>query len=543
MRGGAAIACALALACTHEDYDAGPPHLSAFRVELATNTPAGSVDEPLLFPSAIPAEVTLSAIAVDQHGDPFPYNGRAGVSVVPGELSSDRRVLFIDGVAWTPSGTSCAAGCPDTERCDEVTARCLRRGVDVRWRFSYGATHIWIEDIGELGDDECHNERDDDGDGLVDAFDVDCAAGATGAVSKATLATGISPTLTFARPRIRDMQFSPRCNTDTPLGGQNLNIATGTLVVTGTTQSGLYVTDLTGPEGGYNSVYLFTFSNPQGVRRGDRLCEITGNVAEFIGNTQLNFPSFVNADTDLSGVISEKERARCDLPSPELVGDAAAPEPKVLTGADIGNLPSRDRCDRPRGTQLAPTEDFYALCGPNGRPISGLDDASDCQAAAAELSFQELRAAPLDCCRDNFHMEPYEHALVAFEKVTVGTRFEQCDINEDGRIDFGSAEGDCANACADDPMCTTLTSFEQFGQFAAGIDCDDEAPPTCAGKVFVSTRDTLGGRYDVTEHAGEVYARVVGHVRQLQPAPGVQSSWILEPRILEDFVRSGEAEP
>ncbi len=77
-----------------------------------------------------------------------------------------------------------------------------------------------------------------------------------------------------------------------------MTIRNGTLITTGTTQSGMYVTDLDGPADGYNSVFLFTFSNPGGVRIGDRLCTIAGNAAEFIANSQLNFPSFENGRVD-----------------------------------------------------------------------------------------------------------------------------------------------------------------------------------------------------------------------------------------------------
>lgn len=521
----------LALGCSHESADQRPDQVAAFRVVLATNTPAGSPDEPLPFPSAIPARVTLTAVAVDVAGDPFPYNGRATISVVPGELVTEQRVRFIDGVAWSPTATACSAGCADADTCDADTGRCLTRGIEVGWRFSFGQTHIWIEDNGEDSLADCHNELDDDLDGLVDGLDPDCLGGAEG--PRATLATGISQPLHFARPRIRDLQFSPRCNTDTPLGGQNVNISTGTLVVTGTTQSGMYVTDLSGPEGGYNSVYLFTFSNPGDVRRGDRLCSISGNAAEFIANTQLNFPSFENADTNRNGEIDDGDLVPCELDEPERIGLAAVPEPKLLTPGDLAS------------TERAPTDDFYLVCAPDGGPIEGLDDPSDCQSVLDALSFEELRRSPVDCARDNFVMEPYEHALVAFDDVTVSTRFVKCDLNDDGRIERrGGQEDECEEDCQNDPLCTVRLNLEQFGQFAVGLGCatvDEQV--VCDGKIFVSTRDTLGGTgYDAEMHPGEHYSRVVGHLRQLQPGAGVPTTWILEPRFIEDFT-SPEATP
>ncbi len=488
----------LLAACSHEAYDDPGRQLAGFTVQFQAGAATGTVAEPLPFPSAIPAELTLLVAALDQHGDQFPYSGRARVSVVPGELVSAERVQFTDGIAQ----------------------------VAVRWRFSYGETRIWVEDAGEDPLADCENELDDDGDGLTDQFDPDCQMGAEGAAPPASYATGISPALHFARTRIRDLQFSPRCNTDTPLGGQNVTISTGTLVVTGTTQSGMYVTDLDGPDGGYNSVYLFTFSNPGDVRRGDRLCSIAGNAAEFIGNTQLNFPSFVNADTNRNGQNDAGDIVTCDLPKPDLIGPDAVPEPHLLTVQDLIN------------EERAPTDDFYLVCHPDGGAIEGLQDASSCASAARALTREELRASPIDCARDNFRMEPWEHALVAFEDVTISTRFEKCDFNDDGFIERrGGQEGDCERECSDDPLCTERISLEQFGQFAAGINCASVDPPVCEGKIFISTRDTLGGSgYDPEASAGSHYARVAGHLRQLQPGAGVPSSWILEPRFIEDFV-------
>ena len=87
MRRGVLIACLLAAGCTHEDYDAGAKRVSSFRVELATNTPAGTPEEPLLFPSAIPAEVTAPSMLNLVHGGNTPVLGQselaeAGYAVV-----------------------------------------------------------------------------------------------------------------------------------------------------------------------------------------------------------------------------------------------------------------------------------------------------------------------------------------------------------------------------------------------------------------------------------------------------------------------------
>lgn len=512
-RAGWALAAALLWACGEESYDPPAPQVRAFRVELTEDFPRGTPDDPLPFPSAIPARVPVKLTALGPDGAPFVgYQGVARLDVAPGVIpATGRRVRFVDGEA-------------------KATAEI---------RFAYGPTRIWVEDVGEDPAADCANEADDDGDGLADVRDPDCQKLPDApAAARATLATGISETLHFAPPRIRDLQFSPRCTTDTPLGGENVTIDHGTLIVTGTTQSGMYVTDLAGEPGGYNSVYLFTFSNPGDVRRGDRLCSIAGNAAEFIGNTQLNFPSFVNADTNRNGRIDEDDLVPCDLPRPDLGGPEAVPDPVVLTPAhvngELGEVPA----------------EFYLYCLPGDEPVPGLADPTDCQAARRgierALGRERARRSRVDCRRDNFAMEPWEHALVAFDDVTVSTRFEVCDTNGDERIDRspGSPEGACEEDCNADPLCTIQLSLKQYGQFGAGLGCTGAGDAvTCAAKIYVATRDTLGGSgYDAQAHAGERYARVVGHLRQTQPGAGVETIWIVEPRFIEDFIR-GEPQP
>jgi hypothetical protein len=512
----------LVAGCGERAYEETRPPLRAFRVAFTGDTARGTAADPLPFPSAVPARVTLALTAGGKRL--ASYNGRAVVSVVPGEIdATQRRVQFVNGVPASP--------------------------VTVELRFSYGETNVWVEDLGEDVLTECDNGLDDDGDGLKDLADPDCQRASSPVSAKATLATGISDALFFAEPRIRDLQFSPRCTTDTPLGGQNVNIDTGTLICTGTTQSGLYVTDLAGGPEGYNSVFLFTFSNPGGVKRGDRLCSIAGNAAEFIANTQLNFPSYQNARADRRAILEGQTYVPCNPPEPERTGEGAMPLPHVLTADDVN------------GTAAVVPPDFYRVCGLGDTPIEGLEDPTDCEAARQATRDIPREQQLIDCRRDNFAMEPWEHALVAIEDVTIGNRFENCDVNGDGSISRGEGdpEGACDEECGLDPLCTNLLSLEQYGQFAAGLGCTD-APPaagadagpsdadagagdapaaaaTCAAKVYISTRDTLGkSGYDVRKHEGEKLARIVGHLRQTQPGAGVQTIWVIEPRAPEDFV-------
>lgn len=516
MRGAIGVGLVLGLAaltgCERTAHEDTPTALRSFIITVPDEAARGSVDRPLPFPSAIAAEVPITLEARDASGGlAVDFDGVARIGVEPGQiLRGDSRVQFQGGRA-----TALAA-----------------------FRFSYGRTHLWVEDVGEDPLFDCADEVDNDADGLVDLRDPDCLRLPPSSVpapgSRATYAAGVSAPLFFAPPRITDLQFSPRCTTDSPLGGENVTIDAGRLIVTGTTQSGLYVTDLERAADGYASVFLFTFSSPEGVRRGDRLCSITGNIAEFIGNSQLNFPDFVVADFDRNGRIDPDEPVPCDLIDPQVIGAEAMPEPRVLTEVELlaeGSAP--------------PGPDFYRTCGPGDVEIPDLEDATDCRAActAADAAFgaETCRDSVIDCRRDNFAMEPWEHALVAFEDVTVSTRFENCDIDGDGQITRGrgAEEGECETDCADDPLCTDVFSLDSFGQFGAGLRCTDPADSsTCVAKVFISPRDSIGTGstgFVPQQHAGERYDRVVGHLRQAQPGPGVQTIWIIEPRALTDF--------
>ncbi|MCB9538911.1 MAG: hypothetical protein H6704_21975 [Myxococcales bacterium] len=517
MRRSAAALCALALGlaapgCVSDEAadEVLPGTIAWFDIAFSNDTLRGEPDSPLDFPSAVPARATMKLVARDAYGQVARgYEGVARITVEPGEIvgQGNDRVKFVMGEAT----------------------------VNLAWRFSFDEVHIWVEDVGEDPLFDCADGQDDDGDGVADVRDPDCGDGAPDRAdtgdpadgTRATQATGISDPLYFSRPRIRDVQFSPRCTTDTPLGGKNVLVETGTLVVTGTTQSGMYVTDLTGGEGGYNSLYLFTFSNPGDVRRGDRLCSIQGNAAEFIANTQLNFPSFVNADFDRNGVIEPRDLVPCDLPMPELIGPDAVPPPVMLTAAALEGT----------GGEVPP--DFYRPCGLDGEDLD-IQDGTSCSQARASIPSELRRESVIDCARDNFALEPYEHALVGFSDAVISTRFERCDMNGDGSIDRsrGNPEGVCEEDCSDDPLCTVLLNLEQFGQFSVGVDCQGaDGNYQCAGKIFVATRDTLGGTgYDAMASAGTFYGSIVGHLRQLQPGAGVPSSWVVEPRFIEDFV-------
>jgi len=64
------------------------------------------------------------------------------------------------------------------------------------------------------------------------------------------------------------------------------------LIVTTVTNDGFYVTDMSDPAGSFNSLFVFSFSRPDDIQAGDRLSKLAGIVSEFLGFTELQFPTW-----------------------------------------------------------------------------------------------------------------------------------------------------------------------------------------------------------------------------------------------------------
>ncbi len=459
---------------------------------------------PMEFPSSQPAKAVLSFRALNAKGDLVTnYQSRARVTVRPGQLQS------IDGET-TEDRIQFTGGLAEAE---------------VAWRFSFGETQIWIEDVGEDPIDECEDGKDNDGDQLIDSQDPDCIR-ATEGTGKATNAIGISPVFHFKMPKVSDVQFSPICTTESPILGENMTINEGTLIVTGTSQGGLYVSDLDGFEKGYHTLYLYTYSNPGGVKRGDRLCSVSGNVIEFIGNTQLNYPEFEVYDPQLKN---------CTIAHPEKIGLESIPEAIELHSHHLGNYeaknlkiqagepnyipatrfacktqsdcaeqsycacnllneecietqckaleagtekPAEKECEQTctfgascvLGACLTETpEDFYLYCGKNGARLN-LTVPTDCAEAHAQFTTEDN--SNIDCHRDNFALEHWEHALVKVQNVLFPDLYVDCDFNGNGKIDFSDPEEkSCTTQCSADTKCTTVDDLGGYSQFRASIDC------------------------------------------------------------------------
>lgn len=117
-----------------------------------------------------------------------------------------------------------------------------------------------------------------------------------------SFATGVSEPIWFARPTVAQVQDgggvgpSPLENTYVDILGAADTVNPRDLVVTAVTNDGFYVTDQSDPDGSWNSLFVFSFSRPDDLAVGDRLAALSGVVDEFLGFTELGFPTWTVAE-------------------------------------------------------------------------------------------------------------------------------------------------------------------------------------------------------------------------------------------------------
>lgn len=394
------------LSCTK---DAEPlQQLSTFRVEvLAVN------DGPPPDPGApLPAnrgdvdevwDVTVQAISPT--GEAEPFDGVVRVRVEPGAIVS------IEGAG-------------DTGDASEAIGRNLRlkdgaASARVSVTAVYGQARLWIEDIGYVPappgqTPACGNGKNDDPDEDVSVDfpnDPGCAFANDDTETGGTFAAGVSPAVHYARPRIIDIQ-GEGSSSPYPFEGMEVNAAAPQfLVVTRVARDGFYVTDIGNQAEGYNHIFAFNFSTPEGMRVCDRVTQLSGTVAEFFGFTELSFPSYQVEN------LPDSELASCPVP-----------EPPALEDATINDAGEMERLES-------------ALVRLGGTTSSG-----------ATL--------------EGFKIAEFFGAKPAFMGDFAADR-SNCDLNGDGEIDFENnpEENACAQLCSADPRCSEWTSFASRGNY------------------------------------------------------------------------------
>lgn len=408
LAGIAAVAAALA-ACQIEHPVT--PGLLSFEVTFAEGSeapPTGSPEAPLAFVAGSPCvasndcpdgevcspdgacalELRFDVRAIGRDGETFNYRGPVHVRVTPGETGDESDHFQMEG------GLA-----------EDVVVHLLR---------GIGPTHVWFEVDGVLPKapaqayGQCSDGIDNDANGYVDLADPGCESAGDDLEAPVNGSTGLSPTFWFHDPTLRDVQSSASL-LRSPLEGRQVQISSGTLVVTNVTAGGFYVVDVAAnDEDGFAGLFVFTFAKPEGVDYGDVLCGFSGAVDEHVGHTQLVFPSYE---------VYEPGKPACEG-FDGLDPSAAIPEPWALT--DL--LVEEDR----------------------------KDDSGYLAAVYA----------------NSLLLERFESNLVTFSEVEVATRFIACDRNSNGIIEDGE-ERDCRDDCQTDGSCSDLESWFQFSQYAA----------------------------------------------------------------------------
>ena len=230
---------ALAAACTTTGTNKERIEPTFINVSLAGDL--ATPEAPLPF-TVEPQAWTATVSTLDAEGDPYPFNGDLKVRIRPGRLDMDSWVTLTDG-AWTG---------------------------EVLMHAGFGPTRIWF---GDEGDKSADSTRE------------------------ASWATGVSEPISYDLATIAEMQKCDDVDTNNLVGEfSELRVADRQVVVTALGTSGFWVTDLADPTGSYNSLFVYTFNEPRDVALGDQLIQLGGGNNEYLGATQLSWPTYQTAE-------------------------------------------------------------------------------------------------------------------------------------------------------------------------------------------------------------------------------------------------------
>jgi hypothetical protein len=514
------------------------PRLQSFKVTLRSDP--GSPDGGLLpFDVRATREFVIDVDALDSFGQPlFEHNGRIKISVVPGVV-----------VATDPAETTVLGG--------------SARGIRVTVQKSYGPTNLLVED----------------------------ASGAN------PWALGVSERIWIQNPRIRDIQQPLTSRDSSPLAGMEVVIDRGTNIVVHVSNSGFYVVDTHLPAGetnAYHSLFAYNYNRPEGLRRGDRLCRLAGNISEFLGYTELNFPYW---DVDLrcpvpddpGGVCPEADDpehrpTRCQADEfcvngtcvGQQCGDRLCAEGSVCMEADGGlacvpnpNIPdpvtnpplANSEMEKYEGglvrfTNVIVSHDFVDCDDPATNPGANGNGACEyCRTCNANRDQNGTCPSGGRCCPS-----PLQCYLPAGECASVCDSVRDasngcppgkkcCPPGPDCDLGLGickgctaaeNAEAACDDACArrtptsPGGICTNLCDFRAYGQYRIGLTTNGQWN---GASLLAVTADTFPAfRPNAPENRGKLLRSLTGTLRNVY-APG--AIWILEARDECDVVGDG----
>ncbi len=377
----------------------------------------------------------------------------------------------------------------------------LADNVQVTIVAAFGQTRIWAQDVGyvPVGDltrnppPGCADGIDNDGDGLVDyPADPGCFSPNDDDETSGTGATGVSDIIYVVRPRIADVRgASTTSGTGTPFPFEQVDIDTGydpasnkfnwDTVVTGLASDGFFTTDLQNatndPEKGllYNSVFAYTFSAPQKIGVCDRLRLLEATSSDFFGYTELNFPTWAVEYWD-------PNVRPCLVPDAVVLAPGDWNNSGLLFKYESGLV--RIMTDASKNTALHVGAHMGA-----GKPTS----------ASGYTPTQD----------------------------TNGNWLTNCDLNGDGKVNFGDAnEAACANACEKDVECTEFSSFLSQGGFT--IVLQDTTTATNVAKA--QGQATAATSFDPVTNAGKPLTSFTGMLRYFSGG----SQWTIQARCDDD---------
>ncbi len=396
------------------------------QVDLAPTAKIGlrTARLPISLSSALDFPVTVTALLPDGTVDTT-FNGEVRLSVKPGSVqavsgpnSEGRNVKLVNGVAT---------------------------GVVVSLLGAFGDARILADDLGYLPADplrkpppQCSNGLDDDGDGLIDfPADPGCAFGNDDTETGGTYSAGASSAIHFNYPRISDVRGLPLGGGSTAYPNQQVQMNTGwntddpakcpkgkfpcfvfNSVVTRIAGDGFYATDVDAQAAtGYSSVFAYNFSPPPDMRVCDRLKSFGGTSSDFFGFTEINYPTWELDQWD-------PNVRPCGVPEPHLLDVFEISDTVTL----LKNTAALVR------VQTSPLLDVHVTSkfGP-GTPKCNL----------------------IDAVKDIWTCE-------------IGADATNCDLNKDGKVDFGkNPEKTCAATCSADMAkeCTEFSDYLGRGNF------------------------------------------------------------------------------
>jgi hypothetical protein len=188
--------------------------------------------------SAVGYPIRVTAIGADR--EQMDWNGTVQVKATPGVIESGETVTLTQG-----QGTA-----------------------TVEIALAFDALRIWVSDEGD-----------------------DTTPG--------SYASGVAPSIQIELPTVAQLQQPLGSDDASPLTHNYVPVkAFGDaqdpreLIVTSVLNDGFYVTDRSQEDGSFNSLFVFTFSRPDYVVPGARLLSLAGIVAEYIGYTEMQFPTY-----------------------------------------------------------------------------------------------------------------------------------------------------------------------------------------------------------------------------------------------------------